>query len=81
MLGIPSDGLGIGLGDQIVGLLQRAAVVALQDCCLAVEFILRAVIRVDGSNIEIFRLRTRSLPAAAARQNLRDELVRRACIR
>src|SRR5437879_13149751 len=46
-LGVPADGLGVGLGDQIVGLLQGTREIARQGGTDAVEIIMTTVIRIQ----------------------------------
>lgn len=49
---IPSDGLRIGLSDQVIRLLQRPRIVAREARPHAIEVILRAVIGIDRDDVE-----------------------------
>jgi len=52
LFGIPADGFGVGFGDQVIGLLERARVVADAGRVFSVEIVLRAVIRIAGDDVE-----------------------------
>ncbi len=76
-LGIPADGLGVGLRDEVVGAFQRPAQVPGEADRQAVQLVLNGVIGVHGGDVEVLGdLVFVDVGARAADEVVGDELLR-----
>src|SRR5579863_10528014 len=74
---IPSDRIGIGLGYQVVGVLQRASVITLIGSTFAVVLVLCGVVRIDRDDVEaLCNVALVDLGSRWTGEILRDELIR-----